>query len=126
MLNDASQNTWRVYGKGTIILYQNGQVDKFRALQEFVLKMPPHNFACLGRWIAIIDLCIIFSTSYVKGGSDRIVFFAIMLKNMHVPISIEPILPAQFCNNKINGISNAAQKGKNRSHGVWGVDRYDG
>ena len=38
VLNDASQNAWRVYGKGTIILYQNGQVDKFRALQEFVLK----------------------------------------------------------------------------------------
>jgi cyanophycinase len=38
VLSDASLNSWQVYGQGTIILYQNGQVNKFRALQGFVLK----------------------------------------------------------------------------------------
>ena len=37
-LNDASQENWRVYGKGKITLYHSGLVDKFGAGQEFDLK----------------------------------------------------------------------------------------
>ena len=37
VLYDPSRNNWRVYGKGAIMLYQNGQVDKFGAQQGFVL-----------------------------------------------------------------------------------------
>ena len=38
VLYDPSRNSWRVYGKGTIMLYQNGRIAKFGAKQGFVLK----------------------------------------------------------------------------------------
>jgi cyanophycinase len=37
-LYNPSQGNWRVYGKGKITLYHNGQVDEFGAQQEFDLK----------------------------------------------------------------------------------------
>ena len=38
VLNDASLNTWRVYGKGRITLYHSGHVDEFEAGQAFALE----------------------------------------------------------------------------------------
>jgi cyanophycinase len=38
VLNDASQNTWRVYGKGSITLYHNSRIDRIGKQQEFALK----------------------------------------------------------------------------------------
>jgi cyanophycinase len=36
-LKDASQDDWRVYGKGKITLYHSGHVEEFEAEQEFTL-----------------------------------------------------------------------------------------
>ncbi len=38
VLNDASQNTWCVYGKGNIILYHNSRIDRFGKRQEFAIE----------------------------------------------------------------------------------------
>jgi cyanophycinase len=40
-LSDTAQENWRVYGKGKIMLYHRGRVDKFRAGQAFDLGNPP-------------------------------------------------------------------------------------
>ena len=37
VLNDATQNTWRVYGKGSVILYHDSRIDRFGKQQEFAL-----------------------------------------------------------------------------------------
>lgn len=43
-LYDASQDIWRVHGKGNITLYHSGHVDKFGAGQEFILKNAVRKF----------------------------------------------------------------------------------
>lgn len=41
---DASQDTWRVYGRGNITLYHSGNVDKFGTEHKFILENMPRPF----------------------------------------------------------------------------------